>query len=276
MSVNKSNFASNSDKDTVLLLDEISLWSAPFGEMLLNEVKYKIGLKFLDIGYGTGFPLIELSQRLDKSEGYGIDPWNEGSDRAEYKINKMGIKNIKLIRDSAEKIPFENNYFDLIVSNNGINNVNNIDDVLKECYRVLKNNGQFIFTINLPDTMKEFYYIYKKILKINNMLNYIDKVNEHIFKKRMLKSEIIKKVIKSGFHIKKKSEKTFYIKFSNGTSLFNHFFMKLAFIKSWLEILPEESRDNIFNQIIEILNVIAEKENGIKLTIPMICIDCSK
>ena len=55
--------------------DDFPLWSAPFGLMLLNHIRLKPKIEALDIGFGSGFPLLELAQRLGNSSTvYGIDP----------------------------------------------------------------------------------------------------------------------------------------------------------------------------------------------------------
>ncbi|TAL34748.1 MAG: hypothetical protein EPN93_11480 [Spirochaetes bacterium] len=51
----------------VSALDEMSLWSAPFGMALLDEIPYRAGMSVLDLGSGTGFPLIEIAERLGAS-----------------------------------------------------------------------------------------------------------------------------------------------------------------------------------------------------------------
>ena len=44
--------------------DELPLWSAMFGLLLLEEVPLANVTNALDVGCGTGFPLIELAERL--------------------------------------------------------------------------------------------------------------------------------------------------------------------------------------------------------------------
>ena len=59
----------------VNVLDELPLWSAPFGLKLLDAIEYKPNISALDIGFGNGFPLTELAMRLgETSTVYGIDP----------------------------------------------------------------------------------------------------------------------------------------------------------------------------------------------------------
>src|SRR5258708_9194598 len=49
------------------LYDELPLWSAPFGLLLLEHVKLRPGLTILDVGAGTGFMSIELALQSRRS-----------------------------------------------------------------------------------------------------------------------------------------------------------------------------------------------------------------
>jgi ubiquinone/menaquinone biosynthesis C-methylase UbiE len=110
-----SNFNSN-DPGLVSIIDELPLWSAPFGLRLLDAIKLKKNIKVLDIGSGLGFPLIEIAMRLGETcEVYGIDPWKAARGRTEQKIKMIGLKNVKILDAFVENIPFENEIFDLIV-----------------------------------------------------------------------------------------------------------------------------------------------------------------
>src|ERR1700722_16328438 len=101
--------------------DELPLWSASFGLLLLKHLELKPNLTVLDIGSGAGFPLLELAQRLGaSSKCYGIDPWTNASNRAKQKIKNYGITNAEIIEASAEQLPLDNATVDLIVSNLGI------------------------------------------------------------------------------------------------------------------------------------------------------------
>ena len=273
---NNSALGSIDDPEVVSSLDELFLWSAPFGQLLLETVHYRPGIRFLDVGCGTGFPLIELTQRISGSQGVGIDLWDAGCDRAEFKASKMQVTNVTIVRSPAETMPFDDGDFDLIVSNNGLNNVSDVDRVLAECWRVLNPGGQLIFTVNLPKTMVEFYSIFKKVLKKEHLSDLVPKVDAHIFKKRLPKSTWITKLRDHGFLKIKSITREFDLQFSDGKTLFNHFFMKLAFVKPWEEIVPEEYREQVFTQIIAQLDSMAKRRTGLRLTIPMICFTCSK
>ena len=62
-------------------------------------------------------------------------------------INKGKLKrnaNVKWFCNSAEKLPFKNNLFDYYTISFGIRNIDNINNALKEAYRVLKPGGRFL------------------------------------------------------------------------------------------------------------------------------------
>ncbi|PON19754.1 hypothetical protein C2W62_01070 [Candidatus Entotheonella serta] len=65
------------DPDLVSVFDELSLWSSMFGLMLLEYIPLSTDIRHvLDVGCGTGFPMLELAQRLGPTcTVSGIDPW---------------------------------------------------------------------------------------------------------------------------------------------------------------------------------------------------------
>lgn len=133
-------------KQVVNIFDEITLWSAPFGRLLLENIPMKPNTKIVDIGFGTGFPLIELSQVFgEKSKVYGIDIWKEGINLAKEKINVLEINNIEILEESAAKISIENNCIDLVTSNLGVNNFEQKEEVYLEIHRILKKRGKAVY-----------------------------------------------------------------------------------------------------------------------------------
>ena len=260
--------------DLVSVIDELPLWSAPFGLKLLEFIKLRKNITALDIGFGLGFPLTEIAQRLgNTSKIYGIDPWEQAVERTKLKIKKYNITNIELILGHAEDIPLESNSIDLIISNNGINNVDNLDKTLNECSRIAKKNAQLVFTGNLETTMFEFYQEYKNILTKKNLTESLKRLNEHIASKRMPLSALTEKIEKNGFKINHIDENQFYYRYVDGTTMLNHFLIRIAFLESWLNILNKEQQKPIFELLEKRLNQIADEQNGFKLTVPFVTID---
>lgn len=265
------------DPDLVSVIDELPLWSAPFGLKLLDTIELKPNINALDIGCGLGFPLIEVSQRLGASSKiYGIDPWKTAIDRINLKIKTYDIKNVEAIEGVAETLPFENNFFDLIVSNNGINNVEDIKLSLAECYRVSKPNAQLTITMNLEDSMIEFYDVFESTLIKNGLKDEVKKMKDQIYSKRKPLEEIKTLLSNSGFEIKSISEDNFILRFLDGPTMFNHYLIKYWFLDGWKSILKPKDLENIFEQLEQKLNEIAKEKGEVKLTIPYVTIDCRR
>jgi len=268
---------SEDDPELVSVIDELPLWSAPFGLKLLDTIHLRPKINALDIGCGLGFPLIEVAQRLGKSsQVFGIDPWERALERIILKIRKYNIKNVTPVKSVAESLPFHNNFFDLIVSNNGINNVQDIEQTLSECYRVSKPGAQFTFTVNSEETMAEFYNIFKETLIDNNLQGEVKKMQDQIYSKRKPLNETKSLLNNAGFRINSILEDRFQIRFIDGSTLFNHSLIKYWFLTGWSDILDPHKLEPIFEQVENRLNSIAKVEGEIALTIPYVVIDCRR
>lgn len=272
---NQSDFSEN--EKFVSFFDELPFWSAPFGLLLLDSVPPAKHKKVLDIGCGTGFPILELAQRFGKTSAiYGVDPWKTAIKRLKSKIDYFQYDNVFLIDAVAESLPFEDAGFDYVVSNNGLNNVQSFEKSLSEINRVLKMNSELIFTYNLPETFSTFYDTLKDVLKLFGHLDEIIKTDNHIFVKRKPKDYTFKKLSEHGFEIISTKESSFDYKFADAESFFNHAFIKSAFFKSWLELVPSAEKNKIFENIRIELNRQSNANSFISLDVPFICIKAKK
>ena len=265
------------EKETVSVIDELSLWSAPFGLKLLEKINYKKNITALDIGSGLGFPLLEVAMRLGSSSKlYGIDPWEAAVQRIKSKITVYGISNTEIVNGVAEKIPLPDNSVDLIFSNNGLNNVNNLKKSIGEISRVSKTGSQLVFTFNTDGTMIEFYSVMEAVLRERNLLNEIEALKKHIYNKRKPVDEYRFLLEENGFAVKEIFQDEFNLLYADGTTMLNHFLITLAFIESWKEFVPKERQKEIFSEVEKQLNKIAESDGMFKLTIPFVLIDSEK
>lgn len=269
----KSNFDFN-DKETVSIIDELPLWSAPFGLRLLETVVLRRNIAALDIGFGLGFPLIEIAQRLgSSSKVFGIDPWKAAVDRTKTKIDLLGIKNVVLIEGVAESIPLPNDSIELIVSNNGINNVQNLEKVFEECKRVAKKSAQFVIAVNLDGTMLEFYNELENILRNDGLYDNILKLKKHIYEKRRPLDELILLFEKNNFSIRGVKTDSFQYRYVDATAMFSHSLIRTAFLDSWIDLVPAGKEEQIFSRVESNLNKTAEINDQLILTIPFVIID---
>jgi len=250
------------------LHDELPLWAAPFGLMLLERVKFRAGMTVLDVGFGTGFPLIELAQRLGNScSVYGIDPWKAAIERVKSKIEILGVKNVEVIEGDASTMSFNDEMFDLVVSNTGVNNFADVAAVFKECFRVSKPLGQIALTTNPQGHMQEFYDLYTETLYQLNLENLCEQLEAHI-RHRLSVEKISNLLENAGFEITQTRQEFFSMRFLNGSAFLNHSFIKAGFMERWKAIVPIEQQELVFSRLEENLNKQAEKKREFSVTIP--------
>ena len=102
------------------------------------------GKKILDLGCGTGqLTKIILESSPDDYSLSGIDVSGEDI----VILNKtVSDKRLTTQEGTFYKIPYQDNHFDIVVSNHVIQYAEDVESVFKEVERVLKENGIFIFS----------------------------------------------------------------------------------------------------------------------------------
>ena len=246
--------------------DEVALWSAMFGLLLLEEVPLGNVTNVLDVGCGTGFPLIELAERLgNRAHVHGIDPWSGGLKRAAEKIVSRGTPNVTLHEGSAAAMPFPAATFDLIVSNLGVNNFEDRAAAIRECRRVAKDGATLALTTNLQGHMREFYEVFAEVLREDTAAS--QRLKDHV-EHRATIANVRNLLETGGFKITRVVERESVMRFADGTALLNHYFIKLGFLDAWKKVVPSNERE-VFARLLDALNVRSE----LRLTIPMAYIE---
>ena len=136
------------------------LWKKKFIDWL-NPQK---NTTLVDVASGTG----DIAQLYLKKINYKGSVICVDENKGMLDLNKKKIKkdaNVKWFCNNAEKLPFRDNHFDYYTISFGIRNVGNINNALKEAYRVLKPGGRFMcleFSKVKNETLNKFYKIYSK------------------------------------------------------------------------------------------------------------------
>jgi demethylmenaquinone methyltransferase / 2-methoxy-6-polyprenyl-1,4-benzoquinol methylase len=117
----------------------------------------------LDIATGTGDMLLAF-HKAGVSSLSGLDPSTGMLEQAKIKLEKANIQ-ANLKTGYCEKLPFEDNQFDLVTVVFGIRNFENLHQSFSEIYRVLKPGGHVkILEFSMPKNLivRFFYTIYLK------------------------------------------------------------------------------------------------------------------
>lgn len=259
--------------EVVDIIDEVTLWSAPFGRLLLENIPMKKGISILDIGFGTGFPLIELSQRFgDTSRIYGVDIWTEAVKLAHKKIEVLEIANIQILEESATKISIEDDSIDLITSNLGVNNFDEKDKVYSEIRRILKPDGKLCITTNPIGTFDELFTLFDKTLEEMGLENGRRELKNYIDHRK--NREIISEEFKHyGLELTKSKADTTNMRFVDATALLNHSLIRIGFREYWEKLPDQELNADFFNKLIAKIDKIIEVTGEFNLTIPMLYLE---
>lgn len=258
------------------LFDELPLWSAPFGLLLLERVPLRAGLTIVDVGAGTGFLSIELAQRCGASARViAVDPWAPAMLRLRHKLDALGLSNVTLLEEDAAKLQLPESSVDVVVSNLGINNLDDPPAVLRACFRVLKPGAQLLLTSNLVGHMAEFYDVYRATLQQLGHTERLEPLDAHVAHRGTVKS--IATLLRGvGFQVTETVTDTFSMRFADGSALLRHWFIRLGFVPAWKSIAPSAAVPATFEALERNLNAVAEQRNGLSLTVPMVCVTAVK
>jgi demethylmenaquinone methyltransferase/2-methoxy-6-polyprenyl-1,4-benzoquinol methylase len=118
--------------------------------------------KILDVATGTGDLAASMAKiKGSKVTGFDLSPEMLAIARKKY-------PDIKFIEGYAEKLPFEDRSFNVVSAGFGVRNFENLEQGMREFYRVLKPGGcAYIIEPMIPRNavMKKLYLIYfKKVL----------------------------------------------------------------------------------------------------------------
>jgi ubiquinone/menaquinone biosynthesis C-methylase UbiE len=170
---------------------------------LLGDVR---GKKILDVGCGPGLYASLLIKKGAVVKGIDISS-------ELIRIAKQEAPTAEFIIGDAERLPYKNSEFDIVIAPLVLHYLNSWDEVLKEIHAVLKKGGIFIFSQHNPFTekLKKKKWFFKKFRVIEG---YFDEAAKYSLWNRKNKGKkvtvvhyhktyatIIKLLMKHGFEI---------------------------------------------------------------------------
>jgi ubiquinone/menaquinone biosynthesis C-methylase UbiE len=264
------------DPQLVSTYDEVSLWSAHFGMLMLRYIELRRDIDGLDVGCGTGFPLFELAQLHGLSCRFtGVDVWRQALDRAAQKLQVYGLPNVRLLYADAANMPLPDASFDLIVSNIGLNNFERPEAALAECARVARPGARLVLTTNVQGHMTELYDLFRATLAQLGHTQALERLAAHEAH-RSTQERISALLEGAGFHVTRVITDAFQMRFLDGNTLLRHWFIGLGFLPAWRAVIGAEHEYVVFPALEQRLNELAAQRGELSLTVPMLYVEGRK
>ncbi len=124
--------------------------------------------QILDMGAGTGYGLQQLQTRYAAADLIGLDlapsmlarararfPAPQWLQRIAARFTPAATASMDFVCADMEQLPFKNNSLDFIWSSLTLQWANDLEAVLRDCYRSLAPSGLLMFATFGPDTLKE-------------------------------------------------------------------------------------------------------------------------
>lgn len=107
---------------------------------ILSQFKFN---NCLDVGCASGYMVSQIANIFPTAKYYGIDIYDKAIEYA-----KKAYPNIEFKVASADRLPFKDNTFDVVLFYETIEHVENPKDCLIEIKRVLEKDGTIILTMD--------------------------------------------------------------------------------------------------------------------------------
>lgn len=264
------------DAEIASAFDELSFWSSRFGQLLFRHIELRGHIRILDIGFGTGFPLFELAHTFGRTVSVtGLDIWKEALERARLKRKVYNLPNVSIVYGDGAKQPFEDESFDLIVSNLGINNFAAPSAVMAETFRVARPGAKIVLTTNVRGHYREFYSLYREVLREldkEQHLSRMDAQEEH----RGTRATVCGLLDEAGFEVVKVIEDQFGMRFLDGSAMLRHSLVRFGFLDGWRSIIHPEEEEEVFALLEKRLNEAAGRQGELRMTVPMLYVEGKK
>lgn len=258
------------DPAVAAAFDELSFWSARFGALLFRHLELAGKLRVLDLACGTGFPLFELAHALGSScRVTGVDVWKEGLERAVQKQRVHQLTNVAIAFADGARLPFAPASFDLIVSNLGINNFEDPRAVCLEIARVAKPGARIALTTNVKGHMREFYEVFRGLLREPASLARLAANEDH----RGSKESLSALLAGCGFRVTRVIEDSFEMRYLNGAALLRHPLTRCGFLAGWRAVVEKADERRVFTVLEEKLDQLAVEQGELRMTIPMLYLE---
>ena len=183
------------------------------------------------------------------------------------KIEQIGLTNVHALEQDAAAVDLPAGSVDLVVSNLGINNFENADAVLRNCFRLLRPGGRIFLSSNLVGHMAELYAAFRDVIPDDRA----DELEDHIAHRATVE-KMQAQLRAAGFADGTVATSSFRMRFADGGALLRHWFVRFGFLPDCARVAGTDAEDVIRRLAVE-LDDEASLRGELALTIPMACVE---
>ncbi len=159
----------------------LPIWAERFGRMLLAEARIPDKGLVLNVACGTGYPALDLLERMETGRIIAIDSSSALLDVAREKAGDLSGKRIFFRTEGGkETLSFDNDVYDLTFSNLGLGELAlSPAESIAELARVTAPGGQLLVSLPLQGTWAEFLDIYREVLTKHDRHDTLERLAEY-------------------------------------------------------------------------------------------------
>lgn len=230
-------------------------WRGRFNTLINESIELPLEGRILDVNCGTGDHTLELAERLrGKGEVIGVDPSVERITLARAKAQVAKADYVTFEQGSASDLPFDSNEFSAVIGDASMLRANEIEDALAEMARVAQPEGRVILKLSTRGSFDEFFSIYWEALLEVGMADVVWAALERLISERLTVSDA--ELMAGRLELRK--VETFISRegfsYANAEDFLESPLIQDVFLSDWLEIVPEESRDEVRRHILSIID----------------------
>ena len=126
------------------LHEKYSVNKQGFHEWVFEKMNLKNGMKILECGCGPGALWYKNKKEIPTNSNVTLVDKSTGMLKtAKENIGDIINTEFQFIHGDVQKLPFDNNTFDIVIANHMLYHVEDIEKAISECKRVLKPLGSF-------------------------------------------------------------------------------------------------------------------------------------
>jgi ubiquinone/menaquinone biosynthesis C-methylase UbiE len=138
----------------------------PITQALVEDAKITARQLVLDVATGPGEPALSIAGLVGpEGKVLGVDPVQEMVEAARREANRRGFQNVSFEVAFADKLPFQANTFDAVVSRFGVMFFPSPIDSVREMLRVLKPGGRISMAVWHFAERNPFHYSLSQVVE---------------------------------------------------------------------------------------------------------------